>query len=116
MTSALQTTRKALAATLTALGLDAVTVLAFEPAAIPAGTTVTVALAGLDPTEHTLDIRVYVSDLQPGDSADILDDTVSAVDVALPPSSPRSDWRVELDEPRRTWIATTSVQIGREDF
>lgn len=114
MSGGLQLAREALTATLTALSLPGVTVFGFEPPTLPRGATVTVASAGVTATEWLLTIRVYVNGLQPADAQNLLDDTVILIENGL--TAPRSDWLFEYDDERQTFRATTTVQVGREDF
>lgn len=115
--SALQAARAALTAEVVALALTDVAVYGYEPPTVPGGTTVTVATGGITPTEWVLTLRVYVSDSQPGDAQNTLDDTVTAIDIGLSDVAPRPEtWDFSYDEERRMFVATASVPIGREDF
>lgn len=111
MSGALRTARETVAGLLV---LDAVTVYDHEPPLVSNGASVTVSSVGVTATEWTLAVRVYVTGMQPSDAQNLLDDTVLLVDGLL--TAPRADWTFEFDEGRTVFVATTVIQVPREDF
>lgn len=79
--------------------------------------SVTIAPAGIDPTDWLVAVRVYVDDQYPGRSQDLLIDVTVAVDAILGdgegygPSRWDMGWQPELG----CWIASTTLLVGRED-
>lgn len=114
MSSELRTVRETVTATLTALALSGVTVYGYELPTLPNGASVTVSTAGFEATEWLLAIRIYVNGMQPGDAQNLLDDTAVAIDLAL--DAPRSEWESGYDDDRQVLIASTTIQVGRQDF
>lgn len=79
--------------------------------------SITMFPSGLEPTEWTVDLRVYV-DNQYGERAqDLLVDVTVAADVLLAagagygPSRWDMGWSPDLD----CWVSTCTLQVGRED-
>lgn len=104
-------------ATVAVAAYDSVEVLAFEPPTL-AGDRVTIATSGVTPTEWLLYIRVYVPAWQSEEGQDLLDDLVEALETVAESLSPtpRSTWDWVYDETKDTFLMTTTVAYGREDF
>lgn len=113
--SALSAARADTAAAVSALALPGVTVLAYEPPTLGAGTTVTVSSAAVTATELQLAVRVYASGMQAAEAADAVDDTVQAVDDALDAPRPGA-WTFDYDAGKQAFVAATTINVPREDF
>lgn len=112
----LKAARAALAAELTAAITDsAVTVLGYDPPTV-SGDTVTVATAGLTPTEYPLFIRIYVPAVQSAEGQDRLDDLAETVEAAQTSAVPRGVWTFDYDEGKDAFVMITTVDFPREDF
>lgn len=78
--------------------------------------SVTVSPLGIEPTDWTIAVRVYVSDQDPARAQDLLVDNTVAVDTLLAGGQGYgpSRWQFGWDE-TIGWFAASEVQVGRED-
>lgn len=77
---------------------------------------VTLSPAGMEPTDWTIAVRVYVSDQDPARAQDLLIDNTVAVDLLLAAGAGYgpSRWVFAWDE-TIGWFASSEVMVGRED-
>ena len=114
---ALKEARQALATAIdTAITDTTVDVLAFDPPDLTPP-IVTVATAGITPTEWRFTVRIYMDFGQPEQAQDALDDLAEALIVQLEDAAvPRTSWDFEFDEARGQFIMAATVDSPREDF
>jgi hypothetical protein len=97
-----------------------VPVFGHEPAPGEAGGQaryVTVATAGVLPTEWLVAVRCYVAGTVGAQRAqDVLDELLVAADAALPLCAGPSRWSVEWDPELGAFVATALLEVGREDL
>ena len=118
MTATLASAKAALVAQITAAAIPEVTVLGFEPAAVPRGLTVTVATSHVLAEEYLFAVRVYVTDNNPQIAQTSIDALIPLVEAALSGTYGPIEWEVFLDaaDAGDVVLATASVTAPREDF
>lgn len=118
MTATITSAKAALVAQITAAAITDVTVLGYEPAAVPRGLTVTVATSHVLTDEYLFAVRLYVSDNNPQLAQASIDTLIPAVEAALSGTYGPVEWEVFLDavDSGDVVLATASVTAPREDF
>ena len=88
------------------------------PGGLAKPTYITVAPAGIAPTEFLLAVRCYsdTSRTRPEDALDALEGMTQAVEDALPVGVPRGTWQLEWSEPQNAYVGTFIAEFPRDDF
>lgn len=118
MTVTIASAKADLVAEITAAAIPDVTVLGYEPAAVPRGLTVTVTLSHVLTEDYLFAVRVYVTNNDPQQAQATIEVLIPLVEAALSGTYGPVEWEVFLDaaDAGDVVLATASVTAPREDF
>ena len=90
----------------------------FEPRSLDYPWNVTVATAGMTPDSWVLAVRIYANISDPKTAQDLLDLMIPAVNSAIAGNGGfgPSAWEVSWDDQLEVLVATTLLDVGREDL
>lgn len=102
--------------TIPALPTDATSVYGYEPLTGAKPVSVTVATAGMTPTDYLLVVRIYATtDADPEWAQETMDTLIMEIDARMGARFGPSNWTVEHDRELLAFVATSVFAVGRED-